>query len=160
MTDSIQPATHHRLHPPYHEERTTRGLETYQIREKDYEGNFVLEYIPTEFDTLDNGATKRIVKKPKIKDNRGTIAEYEIHKENDTLGNLLRLQLISCEEEVLFAAYYRPHPLEEYIVLKMETDPHSDPDRVLDRATHECISAFGALQRQFYQQTKLMYTRE
>ncbi|KAH3744418.1 DNA-directed RNA polymerases II, IV and V subunit 11 [Pelomyxa schiedti] len=55
---------------------------------------------------------------------------FTIHKEDHTLGNLLRMQLVQ-DPQVLFAGYKVPHPLEYRILLKVQTIPETTPHRVL-----------------------------
>ena len=45
---------------------------------------------------------------------------YQINREDHTLGNLVRMELLR-EEKVRFAGYYHPHPLENRIVLRVQT---------------------------------------
>ncbi len=47
-------------------------------------------------------------------------AEYTVYGEEHTLGNLVRMQLLS-DPAVLFAGYRIPHPLEYKLVIKVQT---------------------------------------
>lgn len=49
--------------------------------------------------------------------NAGT---FKIEREDHTIGNLLRMQLLS-DPDVIFVGYKNPHPLEHHIVLKVQT---------------------------------------
>jgi DNA-directed RNA polymerase II subunit RPB11 len=51
---------------------------------------------------------------------------FTIRKEDHTLGNLLRMQLLR-DPAVSFAAYKVPHPLEPQIVVKVQTKENKDP---------------------------------
>lgn len=50
--------------------------------------------------------------------NAGT---FVIHKEDHTLGNLLRMQLLR-DPKVLFAGYRCPHPLKSIVEVKVRTE--------------------------------------
>mmetsp|Transcript_20800 Transcript_20800/g.28916 ORF Transcript_20800/g.28916 Transcript_20800/m.28916 type:complete len:124 (+) Transcript_20800:133-504(+) len=49
--------------------------------------------------------------------NAGT---FTLNKEDHTMGNLLRMQLLR-DPSVRFAGYYHPHPLVHYLDLKIQT---------------------------------------
>eukprot|EP00299_Pterocystis_sp_00344_P014944 c7443_g1_i3.p1 GENE.c7443_g1_i3~~c7443_g1_i3.p1 ORF type:complete len:122 (-),score=18.13 c7443_g1_i3:246-611(-) len=59
--------------------------------------------------------------------NAGT---FLIEREDHTLGNLLRMQLLN-NPAVLFSGYRMPHPLEHKIELRIQTVPETDPKTVL-----------------------------
>lgn len=46
-------------------------------------------------------------------------AIYTINKEDHTLGNMIRLQLLK-DPNVMFAGYKNPHPLEHKVVLRIQ----------------------------------------
>ena len=50
--------------------------------------------------------------------NAGT---FRLNKEDHTVGNLLRMQLLR-DPSVRFAGYYHPHPLVHHINLKIQTN--------------------------------------
>ncbi|KAG9313510.1 DNA-directed RNA polymerase, partial [Chiua virens] len=53
-------------------------------------------------------------------------ATFKIVKQDHTLGNMLRAQVLSMPQ-VLFAGYKVPHPLHPYFLLKIQTDWHYHP---------------------------------
>ena len=57
-------------------------------------------------------------------------ATFTVLKEDHTLGNLLRMQLLQ-DNRVLFAGYKVPHPLLYELVLKVRTDGRASPTNVL-----------------------------
>lgn len=53
-------------------------------------------------------------------------AIYTINKEDHTLGNMIRMQLLK-DPNVMFAGYKNPHPLEHKVVLRIQVSiPLSD----------------------------------
>eukprot|EP00013_Stygamoeba_regulata_P015965 CAMPEP_0177687386 /NCGR_PEP_ID=MMETSP0447-20121125/34099_1 /TAXON_ID=0 /ORGANISM="Stygamoeba regulata, Strain BSH-02190019" /LENGTH=117 /DNA_ID=CAMNT_0019197621 /DNA_START=27 /DNA_END=377 /DNA_ORIENTATION=- len=60
-------------------------------------------------------------------------ASFTIQKEDHTLGNILRMQLLK-DPDVLFAGYRMPHPLDHSIVLKIQTNSQSNPQTALNNA--------------------------
>lgn len=100
-----------------------------------------------------------IVKDTKIKD----AASFIINKEDDTLGNILRMywratfcsyfdhitrQLLR-DKEVLFAGYRMPHPLEHSIVVKIQTTPDTTPAKALDNAISDLVAEASLLEERF-----------
>ena len=57
-------------------------------------------------------------------------ATFTVLKEDHTLGNLLRLQLLQ-DNRVLFSGYKVPHPLLYELVLKVRTDGRTSPTNCL-----------------------------
>eukprot|EP00842_Homolaphlyctis_polyrhiza_P004994 jgi/Hompol1/5496/HPOL_000198-RA len=57
-------------------------------------------------------------------------ATFTILKEDHTLGNTLRMQLLK-NPQVIFAGYKVPHPLEHQFLLKIQTVPETTPLDVL-----------------------------
>jgi len=60
-------------------------------------------------------------------------AVFHIWLEDHTLGNILRMELLR-NENVLFAGYKVPHPLDHMIELRVQTLPKSSPEMALRRA--------------------------
>merc|ERR1711933_314742 len=52
---------------------------------------------------------------------------FKIWLEDHTLGNILRMELLR-NEDVLFAGYKVPHPLDHMIELRVQTLPKSSPE--------------------------------
>jgi DNA-directed RNA polymerase II subunit RPB11 len=66
--------------------------------------------------------------------NAGT---FRFNKEDHTVGNLLRMQLLR-DPNVRFAGYQSPHPLLHYIDLKIQTNTATtDPIAVLSNAIED-----------------------
>ena len=71
-------------------------------------------------------------------------ATFTILKEDHTLGNLLRHQLLK-DKRVIFAGYRVPHPLEHTVELRVQTTDESTPIQVLQEAVQELIANLGTL---------------
>eukprot|EP01134_Creolimax_fragrantissima_P005236 CFRG5236T1 len=68
-------------------------------------------------------------------------AVFTINKEDHTLGNLLRGQLLK-DPRVLFSGYHIIHPLEFKFELRVQTEPNGTytPEDALDNAIKDLIS--------------------
>ncbi|CAO3636735.1 unnamed protein product [Cunninghamella echinulata] len=75
-------------------------------------------------------------------------ATFKIERENHTLANMLRSQLLK-DPRVLFAGYKVPHPLEHNFLIKIQTVPGTSPGKALNDATSELISEINALKNKF-----------
>ncbi|ORY96745.1 DNA-directed RNA polymerase [Syncephalastrum racemosum] len=75
-------------------------------------------------------------------------ATFCIEREDHTLGNMLRSQLLK-DPRVLFAGYKVPHPLEHNFLIKVQTVPGVAPGQALKDATSELISEIGTLKNKF-----------
>ncbi|KAJ7512700.1 DNA-directed RNA polymerase [Mycena galericulata] len=75
-------------------------------------------------------------------------ATFKIVKQDHTLGNMLRAQLLAMPE-ILFAGYKVPHPLHPYFLLKIQTDGSTTPQAVLDLACTRLIGTMSALEAKF-----------
>ncbi|KAL1923407.1 uncharacterized protein VTP21DRAFT_8387 [Calcarisporiella thermophila] len=75
-------------------------------------------------------------------------ASFTIQKEDHTLGNLLRAQLLK-DPKVLFAGYKVPHPLEHSFTLRVQTKGDSSPQEALQRAIEKLIRELGHLKNRF-----------
>ena len=53
-------------------------------------------------------------------------ANFQINKEDHTIGNLLKADLVR-NKRVVFAAYQHPHPLQNFINLKVQTNGEKTP---------------------------------
>lgn len=62
--------------------------------------------------------------------NAGT---FTIYLENHTLGNLMRMQLLK-DRDVRFAGYRMPHPLENKIEIKVQTNGEKRPTEAFTKA--------------------------
>ncbi|TFK73452.1 RBP11-like subunits of RNA polymerase [Pluteus cervinus] len=75
-------------------------------------------------------------------------ATIKIVKQDHTLGNMLRAQLLSMPQ-ILFAGYKVPHPLEPYFVIKIQTDGTITPQAILEQACNKLISTLASLESKF-----------
>ncbi|KAF9073105.1 DNA-directed RNA polymerase [Rhodocollybia butyracea] len=75
-------------------------------------------------------------------------ATIKILKQDHTLGNMLRAQLLTMPQ-VLFAGYKVPHPLHPYFILKIQTDGTITPDLVLSEACNQLIGTLSTLESKF-----------
>ncbi|GAB0497020.1 hypothetical protein MMPV_008343 [Pyropia vietnamensis] len=66
---------------------------------------------------LPDGVQKLTYERDVKVENAGTLT---IEREDHTLGNLMRMQLLR-DPRVTFVAYKQPHPLEHHIVLRVHT---------------------------------------
>ncbi|KAG6820289.1 hypothetical protein H0H93_002727 [Arthromyces matolae] len=75
-------------------------------------------------------------------------ATFKIVKQDHTLGNMLRAQLLSMPQ-VLFAGYKVPHPLHPYFLIKLQTDGTMTPTEVLEQACTKLIGVLAGLEGKF-----------
>jgi DNA-directed RNA polymerase II subunit RPB11 len=71
-----------------------------------------------------------------------------IQREDHTLGNLLRAQLLA-HKSVLFAGYRVPHPLVPEIEVRVQTKKESNPAKAVGDALNTLIVDLGGLKSQF-----------
>lgn len=95
--------------------------------------------------------------KNKVEFDEETLIEFAgtftIHLEDHTLGNIIRMQLLQ-DERVRFAGYKAPHPLEQKIQVKIQTDGQITPHEALMNSLDSLKISFKGLQDQFEKQTK------
>jgi len=75
-------------------------------------------------------------------------ATIKIVKQDHTLGNMLRAQLLAMPQ-TLFAGYKVPHPLEPYFLLKIQTDGTVTPQVILEQACNKLIGTMSSLETKF-----------
>ncbi|XP_071789594.1 carbohydrate deacetylase-like [Asterias amurensis] len=75
-------------------------------------------------------------------------AIFHVNKEDHTLGNMLRQQLLK-DPQVLFAGYKVPHPLENKFVLRVQTTPDYSPQEAFTNAITDLISEISLLEERF-----------
>lgn len=75
-------------------------------------------------------------------------ATFIIQREDHTVGNLLRDQLLN-HRSVVFAGYRMPHPLNPEIELKLQTKKESTPAKALGDALNGLIFDLTKLKSQF-----------
>jgi DNA-directed RNA polymerase II subunit RPB11 len=78
-------------------------------------------------------------------ENGGT---FTILNEDHTAGNLLRMQLLR-DKKVLFAGYKQPHPLENKIELRVQTNKESNPLTVTSFAMEAIAIEMDRLSSEF-----------
>ncbi|TFY77821.1 hypothetical protein EWM64_g6190 [Hericium alpestre] len=75
-------------------------------------------------------------------------ATVKILKQDHTLGNLIRSQLLSMPQ-VLFAGYKVPHPLHPYFLVKIQTDGSITATQALEEACTKLIGTLSSLEQKF-----------
>lgn len=75
-------------------------------------------------------------------------ANFTIIKEDHTLGNLLRTELLKSDN-IYFAGYRMPHPLENLMELKVQTDGSITPSLAVKRAISNRKLELDAIKNQF-----------
>ncbi|GAA5943725.1 DNA-directed RNA polymerase II core subunit RPB11 [Sporobolomyces koalae] len=78
-------------------------------------------------------------------------ATLTINKEDHTLANMLRSQLLLFPY-VQFAGYKVPHPLESRVVLKLQTDGTQTPIQAVQNAIGALTLLLGKAKAQFSQE--------
>ncbi|CAL4145316.1 unnamed protein product [Meganyctiphanes norvegica] len=74
---------------------------------------------------------------------------YIINKEDHTLGNMIRMQLLK-DPNVVFAGYKNPHPLEHKVILRIQTsDTSYTPHDAFMNAITDLISELSLLEERF-----------
>ena len=80
-------------------------------------------------------------------------ANFQINKEDHTIGNLLKADLLK-NKRVLFAAYQHPHPLQNFINLKVQTDGTKAPLKELVATCKNLGTLIDVLDEEFDQKLK------
>ena len=75
-------------------------------------------------------------------------SNFDINKEDHTLGNIIRYSLLA-HPQVLFAGYKLPHPLEHRIEVKIQTTHDTTPRRVLMESVDSLQKQYESLQEKF-----------
>jgi len=75
-------------------------------------------------------------------------ASFAIQKEDHTLGNIIRMQLLR-DPDVTFAGYRMPHPLDHYISVKIQTNQNSTPHQALNGALNDLMYEITILEEKF-----------
>lgn len=98
---------------------------------------------PNRFElyVLGEGEQKLTVEEDTKIPNAATIT---INKEDHTLANMLRSQLLQLPY-VLFAGYKVPHPLEPRVQIKVQTDNSSTPIQAVQKASNDLIVTLSKL---------------
>ena len=93
---------------------------------------------------LDGEKKINIVKDTKVPN----AAHFTVMKEDHTLGNLLRSQLLK-DPQVIFAGYRVPHPLEHKFNLRIQTTPDYSPQEAFTNAITDLLSEVSLLEERF-----------
>mmetsp|Transcript_52116 Transcript_52116/g.122151 ORF Transcript_52116/g.122151 Transcript_52116/m.122151 type:complete len:125 (+) Transcript_52116:10-384(+) len=99
-----------------------------------------LTFLPEHLSKLSISADTKIV----------NAANFKIEREDHTLGNLLRMQLLS-DPDVIFAGYRVPHPLDKHIMVKVQTKRETKPHQALAKAVDALKEEIGSLETKFGQ---------
>ncbi|KAI0696833.1 DNA-directed RNA polymerase [Cytidiella melzeri] len=84
-------------------------------------------------------------------------ATIKIVKQDHTLGNMLRAQLLAMPQ-ILFAGYKVPHPLQPYFLIKIQTDGSITPTELLEQACSKLITTLASLEAKFKREFALRDT--
>mmetsp|Transcript_24438 Transcript_24438/g.48601 ORF Transcript_24438/g.48601 Transcript_24438/m.48601 type:complete len:123 (-) Transcript_24438:2-370(-) len=75
--------------------------------------------------------------------------EFRLEREDHTMGNLLRLELLRNENQVLFAGYIHAHPLDNHISLKVRCTPSTNPVDCMSKACNDLQATLEELQQRW-----------
>lgn len=75
-------------------------------------------------------------------------ASFTIEREEHTIGNILRMQL-HRDENVLFAGYKLPHPLQYKIIVRIHTTSQSSPMQAYNQAINDLDKELDHLKNAF-----------
>ncbi|SCV74016.1 BQ2448_6448 [Microbotryum intermedium] len=105
---------------------------------------------PSRYDqfVLADGEPRLVVDEDTKIPNAATVT---INKQDHTLANMLRAQLLSFSY-VTFAGYRVPHPLEPKVVLKIQTDGSASPLTAIGDAVQAIIVILAKMKEQFGQE--------
>lgn len=109
---------------------------------------------PSAFDTflLWEGESKVIMEKDtKVRN----AAIFEVRKEDHTLGNMIRMQLLK-DPKVLFAGYKVAHPLEHKFTLRIQTEGDYTPMDALINAINDLHAEISLLNDRFKEAIEAM----
>lgn len=106
---------------------------------------------PTFESFLLHEGEKKIVKELDTKVTNAAL--FTINKEDHTLGNMIRSQLLK-DPHVLFAGYKNPHPLEHKFVLRIQTTSDYSPQEAFMNAITDIISELSLFEERFKEALK------
>jgi DNA-directed RNA polymerase II subunit RPB11 len=89
---------------------------------------------------------KNIIKEQDTKVPNAAI--FTINKEDYTLGNMIRNQLLK-DPNVLFAGYKLPHPLEHKFILRIQTTSDYTPQDALMHAITDLLAESSLFEERF-----------
>jgi len=73
---------------------------------------------------------------------------FRIIKEDHTIGNIIHNKLLDLKG-VIFCAYKKPHPLEQFIILKIVTDENLTPLQALDSSLKDLYIELSVIEEAF-----------
>jgi len=77
-----------------------------------------------------------------------TIATFFLEREDHTLGNLLRSQLLA-DADVVFAGYRIPHPLSPMVEIRVMTRDQKSPKAVFIKALNDILGQLDSFYDHF-----------
>ncbi|CAL8114316.1 unnamed protein product [Orchesella dallaii] len=89
---------------------------------------------------------KKIIIEPETK--VPNAAMITINKEDHTLGNMIRCQLLK-DPHVLFSGYKQTHPLEHKIVIRVQTTPEYTPAEAMKTALKDLLVEVRSMEHRF-----------
>ncbi|TNV80102.1 hypothetical protein FGO68_gene10616 [Halteria grandinella] len=84
--------------------------------------------------------------------NQGTVT---VRDEDHTLGNVVRHQLL-LDKRVRFAGYKKPHPLEEFVEIKVQTTGEVSPIQAVIDASDRLVARMNTLTASVIAQVQLI----
>ena len=90
------------------------------------------------------GKTQKVT----INDEQVKLSVVSIVDEDHTLGNILRYQLLR-DNAVKFAGYRKPHPLENRIEIKCQTNADKKPSEAIQDACGDLICHLDTIEEKF-----------
>ncbi|WOH04376.1 hypothetical protein DCAR_0623785 [Daucus carota subsp. sativus] len=75
-------------------------------------------------------------------------ASFTVEREDHTIGNIVRMQL-HRDENVLFAGYKLPHPLQYKIIVRIHTTSQSSPMQAYNQAINDLDKELDHLKNAF-----------
>lgn len=78
---------------------------------------------------------------------------FTLNKEDHTLGNILKTQLLR-DPKVMFAGYKNPHPLENKVIIRVQTTKDYTPQDAFTNAITDLLSELSLLEERFLVQMK------
>ncbi|XP_011708203.1 PREDICTED: DNA-directed RNA polymerase II subunit RPB11 [Wasmannia auropunctata] len=94
---------------------------------------------------------KKIIKEQDTKVPNAAI--FTINKEDHTLGNMIRNQLLK-DPQVLFAGYKVPHPLEHKFAIRIQTTSDYTPHEAFMHAITDLIAELSLFEERFKEAIK------
>nr|CAD7570296.1 unnamed protein product [Timema californicum] len=98
------------------------------------------------YDYYETNLFSRVIKEQDTKVPNAAI--FTINKEDHTLGNMIRNQLLK-DPNVLFAGYKLPHPLEHKFILRIQTTPDYTPQDALTSAITDLLAELSLFEERF-----------